>query len=67
MQGDMPEGEGGYPPGLPAPERLVADLAAAVWPELYEDLLATTLAMIDAAPDEGTQAHWQAVCAALTQ
>ncbi len=67
MNGMMYEGGEGYPPGLPPPAELAAQLAANVWPELYDGLLAIVLATIDAAPDEGTQAYWQAVYAALTQ
>jgi len=34
---------------------------------LYDSLLTIILDAIDAAPDEETQAYWQAVYAALTQ
>jgi hypothetical protein len=66
---NCPGCEGGDAPagGLPDPDDLAADLAANVWPALYDDLLGIILATIDAAPDEETQAYWQAVYAALTQ
>jgi hypothetical protein len=51
---------------LPA-EDLAAELAANIWPELFEDLLSMVAGLIDAAPNEETQAYWQAVYAALTQ
>jgi hypothetical protein len=59
--GDAPAG------GLPDPDTLAADLAANVWPELYDGLLTIVLDTIDAAPDKDTQAYWQAVYATLTQ
>ncbi len=49
------------------PEELGALLADNVTPELYDALLAVVAAAIDAAPDETTEAYWQAVYAALTQ
>jgi hypothetical protein len=65
--GGRGDGGEGYPPEWPAPEELASDLAANVWPELFDGLLTIVLDAIDAAPDEGTQAYWQAVYAALTQ
>jgi hypothetical protein len=60
-------GEGGEgPPDLPA-EDLAVELAANVWPELYDDLLGMILETIRVAPNEATQTYWQAVYAALTQ
>ncbi len=64
--GVVPDGDL-YPPGLPSPEELAAQLATNVWPELYDGLLSMVLAAIDSAPDEQTQAYWQAVYTALTQ
>jgi hypothetical protein len=60
-------GEGGEgPPDLPA-EDLAAELAANIWPELFEDLLSMVAGLIDVAPNEETQAYWQAVYDLLTQ
>jgi len=56
--------EGAEPP---SPQELARQLVANVWPELYGDLLAMVAAAIDAAPDEETQAYWQAVYDALTE
>jgi hypothetical protein len=42
-------------------------LAANVAPELYGDLLNMVLNAIEDAPDDETQAYWEAVYAALTQ
>jgi hypothetical protein len=57
---------GGLPSELP-PEELAAQLAANVWPELYDGLLAMVLGAIEYAPDEATEAYWQAVYGVLTQ
>jgi hypothetical protein len=67
-QGGRNEGGEGAegPPDLPA-EDLAAELAANVWPELYEDLLGMVLETIDGAPNEEVQAYWQTVYATLTQ
>jgi hypothetical protein len=66
---ECPGCEGGDAPGggLPDPDELAADLAANIWPELYDGMLAVIVGAIDAAPDEETQAYWQAVYAALTE
>jgi hypothetical protein len=63
----MYEGGEGYPPGLPSPEEMAAELAANVWPELYDGLLSMIQGAIDTAPNDQTAAYWQAVYAALTQ
>jgi hypothetical protein len=52
---------------LMPPEDLAAILAENVAPEQYDALLAVVAAVIDAAPNEETQAYWEAVYAALTQ
>jgi hypothetical protein len=64
----MMMGEGGetIPDQLP-PEELAAVLAGNVSPELYAGLLNMVLTATDSAPDEETQAYWQAVYTALTQ
>jgi hypothetical protein len=49
------------------PEELAVELSANVLPEPFDGLLAVVEQAIDAAPDEGMGAYWQAVCAALTQ
>ena len=53
--------------GLPAPEDLAKELAANVWPELYDDLVATVGANIDLQADDESRAYWEAVYAALTE
>jgi hypothetical protein len=67
MQGGMFYGDDGYPAGFLPPEELAAQWAANIWPELYDDLLAIVLEAIAAAPDEATQAYWQAVYDLLNQ
>lgn len=66
---DQPRGDamGGEDADLMPPEELAAVLAENTAPEQYDALLAIIGAAIDAAPDEETQAYWQAVYAALTQ
>jgi hypothetical protein len=61
--GDAPGG-GDEPP---SPEELAAQLAANIWPELYDNLLFVVAGAIDASPDEETRAYWEAVYAALTE
>jgi hypothetical protein len=66
QRGDMMYEGGEGLPGLPA-EELAAELAANIGPELFNDLLSMVLTTIETAPDEESQAYWQAVYAALTQ
>lgn len=68
--GDAPRGGGDAPMGGDeplSPEEMAAQLAENVWPELYDNLLFVVAGAIDAAPDDETQAYWQAVYAALTE
>ncbi len=49
------------------PEELAAQLAANIWPELYDDLVFVVGAAIEVQPDDESRAYWEAVYAALTQ
>lgn len=49
-----------------SPQQLASELAATIWPELYNDLVAIVEENIDLQPDEESQAYWEAVHAALT-
>ena len=63
--GDCP-GDGGRG-ALPDAEELAKQLAGAVWPELYNDLVAIVEENIDLQPDEESRAYWQAVYDALAE
>ncbi len=49
------------------PEELAAQLAASIWPELYDDLVWVVGEAINAQDDDASRQYWEAVYAALTQ
>jgi hypothetical protein len=49
------------------PTELAGELAANVWPELYDDLVAIVAENVNLQPDDESRAYWQAVYDALTE
>jgi hypothetical protein len=49
------------------PEELAAQLAANIWPELYDDLVNIIAAEVSTEENDATREYWEAVYAALTE